>query len=102
MKKQFVVLSLFDILSARPYQHIRGETLLKLPSRNTLRNYIGIPSGETGFNKLIEIRHKAEAENMKAPQSRVCSLIVDKMAIKGKLQYHKQQDCFVGHAGIGL
>lgn len=33
-------------------------------------------------------------------QPRMCSLIVDEMKIKEKLQYNKQQDCFVGQADV--
>lgn len=33
---------------------------------------------------------------------RVCSLIVDEMRIKPKLQYNKQRDCFVGHVDMGV
>ncbi|KAH7938544.1 hypothetical protein HPB49_025074 [Dermacentor silvarum] len=80
---------------------MRGKELLKLPSRNTLSAYVGIQNGETGFTKLVEARLKTECQNLQAPQSRVCSLIVDEMRVKEKLQYHKQQDCFVGHADLG-
>lgn len=34
-------------LSARAYEHIRGEMLLKLRYRKMLSNYIGSTSGET-------------------------------------------------------
>ncbi|KAL1421211.1 hypothetical protein MTO96_004222 [Rhipicephalus appendiculatus] len=89
-------------LSARAYEHIRGEMLLKLPCRKTLSNYLGSTGGETGFSKLAEARLRVEAESLTVPQSRVCSLIVDEMKIKEKLQYNKQQDCFVGHADVSL
>lgn len=87
-------------LSTRAYEHMRGEQLLKLPSRNTLANYIGMPNGETGFSKLVESRLKMEASSLPTPQSMACSLIIDEMRIAQKLQYHKQQDCFVGQADI--
>lgn len=35
------------------------------------------------------------------PHSKVCSLIVDEMRAKEKLQYNKQRDCFVGQVDIG-
>lgn len=89
-------------LSTKAYEHMRRETLLKLPSRTTLTNYIGTTSGETGFSKLVETRLATEAKNLDKPQSRVCSLIVDEMRIKEKLQYHKQRDCFVGHVDVDL
>lgn len=89
-------------LSTKAYEHIRGETLLKLPCRKTLSNYMGTTSGETGFSKLAEARLRLEAESLSVVQSRMCSLIVDEMKIKEKLQYNKQQDCFVGQADISL
>ncbi|KAH8021426.1 hypothetical protein HPB51_015606 [Rhipicephalus microplus] len=89
-------------LSTKAYEHMRGEALLKLPSRTTLSNYIGTTSGETGFSKLVETRLAAEARDLKMPQSGVCSLIVDEMQIKEKLQYHKQRDYFVGQVDTEL
>ncbi|KAH8031053.1 hypothetical protein HPB51_012741 [Rhipicephalus microplus] len=89
-------------LSIRAYGHIRSEMLLKLPCRKTLSNYLGTTSGETGFSKLAEARLRVEAESLTVPQSRVCLLIVDEMKIREKLQYNKQQDCFVGHADVSL
>uniref|UniRef100_A0A147BC10 Putative transposase protein n=1 Tax=Ixodes ricinus TaxID=34613 RepID=A0A147BC10_IXORI len=89
-------------LSTKMYEHLRSEGLLKLPSRNTLQNYLGTTSGETGFNSLIEERLKAELEHLPASQSRVCSLIADEMRIKQRLQYNKQQDSFVGHTDMGF
>ncbi|KAH8027279.1 hypothetical protein HPB51_004106 [Rhipicephalus microplus] len=77
-------------LSTRAYEPIRGEMLLKLPCRKTLSNYFGTTSGETGFSKLAEARLRVEAESLTVPQSRVCSLIVDEMKIREKLQYNKQ------------
>ncbi|KAH8035889.1 hypothetical protein HPB51_010641 [Rhipicephalus microplus] len=89
-------------LSTRAYEHIRGEMLLKLPCRITLSNYLGTNSGETGRSKLAEPRLRVEAESLTVPQSRLWSLIVDEMKIGEKLQYNKQQDCFVGHANVFL
>ncbi|KAH8031884.1 hypothetical protein HPB51_021073 [Rhipicephalus microplus] len=89
-------------LSTRAYEHIRGEMLLKLPCRKTLSNYLGTTSGETGFSKLAEARLRVEAESFTVPRSRVCSLIVDEMKIREKLQYNKQRDCFVRHADVSL
>ncbi|KAH8032443.1 hypothetical protein HPB51_025367 [Rhipicephalus microplus] len=89
-------------LSTRAYEHIRGEMLLKLPCRMTLSNYLGTTTGETGLSKLAEARLRVEAESLTVPQSRVCSLIVDEMKIREKLQYNKQQDCFVRYADVSL
>ncbi|KAH8009425.1 hypothetical protein HPB51_016704 [Rhipicephalus microplus] len=89
-------------LSTRAYEHIRGEMLLELPCRTTLSNYLGTASGKTGLSKLAEARLREEAESLTVPWLRVCSLIVDEMKIREKLQYNKQQDCFVGHADVSL
>ncbi|KAH8025865.1 hypothetical protein HPB51_013464 [Rhipicephalus microplus] len=89
-------------LSRRAYEQIRGEMLLKLPCRKTLSNYLGTSSRETGFSKLAEARLRVEAERLTVPLSRVCSLIVDEMKTREKLQYNKQQDFFVGHANVSL
>ncbi|KAH7933921.1 hypothetical protein HPB49_019155 [Dermacentor silvarum] len=88
-------------LSTKAYEHARKERLLKLPSRTTLQEFLGGTSGEAGFNSLIKLRLKAESEKLTSPASRHCSLIMDEMRIKPKLQYNKQQDCFVGHAAVG-
>nr|XP_050022891.1 uncharacterized protein LOC126516841 [Dermacentor andersoni] len=88
-------------LSTKAYEHARKEGLLKLPGRTTLQEFLGGMSGEAGFNSLIKLRLKAEIEKLTSPASRHCSLIMDEMRIKPKLQYNKQQDCFVGHADVG-
>ncbi|KAL1467570.1 hypothetical protein MTO96_042074 [Rhipicephalus appendiculatus] len=75
--------------------------LLKLPDGRTLTNYIGNTSGETGFSKLVESRLISEAESFDQPHSKVCSIIVDEIRVKEKLQYNKQRDCFVGQVDIG-
>ncbi|KAH7941439.1 hypothetical protein HPB49_013706 [Dermacentor silvarum] len=89
-------------LSTKAYEHIRWEMLLKLPDRKTLTNYIGTTSAKTGFSKLVEARLISEAETLDKPQSKVCSLIVDEMRVKEKLQYNKQRYGFVGQVDIGL
>ncbi|KAH8035036.1 hypothetical protein HPB51_003877 [Rhipicephalus microplus] len=76
--------------------------LLKLPCRMSFSNYLGTTSVETGLRKLAEARLRVEAESLAVPQSRVCSLIVNQMKIREKLQYNKQQDCFVWHADVSL
>lgn len=88
-------------LSTKSYEHFRSEGLLKLPSRNTLQNYIGNTSGETGFSALANARVEAELQNLGSNHSRTCSLVIDEMQIKQKLQYNKQQDAFVGQVDVG-
>lgn len=79
-----------------------GHGIFKLPGRKTLSGYIGIQNSETGFTELVQVHLKAELENLKVPQSRMCSLIIDEMRINEKLQHNKQQDCFVGQADMSL
>ncbi|KAH7931709.1 hypothetical protein HPB51_029737 [Rhipicephalus microplus] len=88
-------------LSTKAYEHTRKEGLLKLPGRTTLQEFIGGANGETEFNSLIKLRLKAQSEILTLPASKHCSFIMDEMRIKPKLQYNKQQDCFVGHVDAG-
>ncbi|KAH7965348.1 hypothetical protein HPB49_006266 [Dermacentor silvarum] len=88
-------------LSAKAYEYLRSEELLRLPCRKTLRKYIGSVSGEVGFTKLVRCRLETELQSLCTPQSKVCSLIVDEMRIRQKLEYHKQRDAFVGDVDMG-
>ncbi|KAH8040854.1 hypothetical protein HPB51_013024 [Rhipicephalus microplus] len=83
-------------LSAKSYEHMRTENLLSFPCRNTLRKYLGSSSGEVRFSELIKRRLSAELECLTTPQSKLCSLVVDEMRIRQKLEYHKQRDAFLG------
>lgn len=89
-------------LSTKAYEHIRGEELFKLPCRTTLQRYIGTAAGEVGFSSLLQSRLKTELENLTTPQSKVCSLVVDEMRIRQKLEYHKQRDAFIGDVDMGI
>lgn len=77
--------------SPKGYEYCRS-TLLKLPSRRTLQRYVG--SGKD-VGQLIVSRLTAEA-NALTPIERVCSLIIDDMAIKEKLNYSRTEDKFYG------
>ncbi|KAG0432854.1 hypothetical protein HPB47_020456 [Ixodes persulcatus] len=66
-------------LSARAYEHIRSEGILKLPSRSTLQRFLGVTSGEVGFTSLVQERLKTEVANLKTEQAKMCSLVVDEM-----------------------
>lgn len=83
-------------LSAKCYKHLRTENLLSFPCRNTLKKYLGSSSGEVGFSELVKRRLSAELECLTTPQSKLCSLVVDEMRIRQKLEYQKQQDAFLG------
>ncbi|KAG0419857.1 hypothetical protein HPB47_003833, partial [Ixodes persulcatus] len=89
-------------LLTKSYEYIRQEQLLKLPCRNTLQNYVGNPTGEVGFSSLVYSRLRTEVENLKTPQSSVCSLVVDEMHIRQRLEYHKQRDAFIGDVDTTL
>ncbi|KAH7973905.1 hypothetical protein HPB49_006801 [Dermacentor silvarum] len=90
-------------LSAKAYEFIRSKNLLKLPSRATLQRFLGVTTGEVGFTSLVKERLKAELENLttQPQQAKVCSLVVDEMRIRQRLQYNKQTDTFVGEVDLG-
>ncbi|KAH6942939.1 hypothetical protein HPB50_012246 [Hyalomma asiaticum] len=87
-------------LSTKAYEYIRSEGLLRLPCRNTLHKYIGTSTGEVGFSPLVRLRLQTEFESLPADQSKVCSLIVDEIHIKQKLEYKKQRDAFIGDVNM--
>lgn len=88
-------------LSTKAYEYLRSEDLLRLPCNKTLQNYIDAVSGEIGFTNLVRCRLETEILALETPQSKVCSLIIDEMRIRQKLQYHKQRDAFVGNVDMG-
>lgn len=69
------------------------QNVLKIPSKSTISRYIG---KAVGFNDLIKHRLQAETASFKAPVQRVCSLIIDDMAIKEKINYSKAEDYIYG------
>ncbi|KAH9372309.1 hypothetical protein HPB48_000220 [Haemaphysalis longicornis] len=85
-------------LSAKAYEYLRTENLLRLPCNKTLQKYIGTVSGEVGFSHLVRCRLEMELQGLDTAQSKVCSLIVDEMRIRQKLQYSKQRD----HSSVTL
>ncbi|KAH9384431.1 hypothetical protein HPB48_026438 [Haemaphysalis longicornis] len=88
-------------LSTKAYEYLRSEDLLRLPCNKTIQKYIGAVSGEVGFTELVRCRLETEIQALETPQSKVCSLIVDEMRIRQKLQYHKQRDAFIGDVDMG-
>lgn len=88
-------------LSAKAYEYLRTENLLRLPCNKTLQKYIGTVSGEVGFSHLVRCRLEVELQRLDTTQSKVCSLIVDEMRIRQKLQYSKQRDAFIGDVDMG-
>lgn len=91
------------ILQARSpgtYEYIRRTRLMILPSRTTLRSYIGKSTGEVGITNAIRQRMKMERENLTAIERHV-SLQIDEMAIQPKLKFIKQWDKLAGEVNMG-
>ncbi|KAH6948106.1 hypothetical protein HPB50_022975 [Hyalomma asiaticum] len=85
----------------KAYEHIRTEKLLALPCRATLQKYLGNSVGEVGFSDLVKARLSTELECLTSSQSKHCSLVVDEMRIRQKLQCNKQRDAFLGDVDLG-
>ncbi|KAJ3640549.1 hypothetical protein Zmor_003842 [Zophobas morio] len=71
--------------------------LVKLPSKDTICKYVAKYKGQ---NELIRQRLEAEIKQFKHPIECVCSLIVDDMAIKEKVNHSRSEDHIFG-LGIG-
>lgn len=69
------------------------KNLTSLPSKATILRYLGTFNGQ---NQLIEQRLRAEILQMKHPAQRICSLIIDDMAIKEKMSYSRTEDHIYG------
>ena len=78
--------------SPKGYEHCR-HNLMKLPSKSTISRYIGKFAGS---NQLIRDRLRAEISQLHVPIERLCSLIVDDMSIKERMQYSRAEDCIFG------
>lgn len=81
-------------LSPKAYRYIRNRGLLKLPSKNTLLRYVGKSNSESGVTPLMKERLKEEAQHLK-DEARLCSLVLDEMAISSKHIYDRKMDCFL-------
>lgn len=90
--KQCVI---WQFISPKGYSYARNN-LLKLPSISTLNRYLGDVSCETGVTELVRERLLAESERLNGAE-KLCSLIIDEMAIKQQFLYDKKLDTFVGH-----
>ncbi|GLV37467.1 hypothetical protein CBL_10567 [Carabus blaptoides fortunei] len=82
------------IASPKGYEHPRSN-ILRLPCRQTLNRYISTTGG-VDTESLIKCRLISEAEAI-SPIERVCSLIIDDMAIKGKCYYSRPEDKYFGY-----
>jgi hypothetical protein len=75
--------------SPKAYEFPRNM-LLKLPCNTTLRKYFG-----SGNQNLIKNRLMSEIQNLNISE-RVCSLVVDDMAIRESMRYSKAEDRIFG------
>ncbi|KAJ3651190.1 hypothetical protein Zmor_017243 [Zophobas morio] len=75
--------------SPRGYEFPRND-FLKLPCKTTLRKYFGSEN-----KHLIKERLTSEIKNLNISE-RVCSLIVDDMAVKESIRYSKAEDRIFG------
>lgn len=80
-------------LSPKAYHYIRIRGLLKLPSKNTLLRYVGKSNRESGVTPLMKERLKEEAKHLK-DEARLCSLVIDEVAISSEYIYDRKMDCF--------
>ena len=63
------------------YQYIRRSGMFILPSKETLRSYMGRSSGEVGVTALVKERLKEELKDLNEFGKR-CSLQIDEMSFK--------------------
>ena len=66
--------------------------LFKVPSKSTLSRFLGEYKGQ---NVLIKQRLEAEVQNFRVPVERVCSLIVDDMSVKERIQYSRTRRSYL-------
>jgi hypothetical protein len=78
--------------SPKGYEFGIRSDIIQAPSKTTLRRYM---AGIKATHDLIQSRLLAEADNLKHIE-RVCSLVVDDMTIKEKLEYNRSEDKFYG------
>lgn len=82
------------------YAYLRGTKIMMLPSRKTLRTYIGKSTGDVGITEPVRQRLKMERENLFENERRI-SLEVDEMAIGPKSTLFKQWDRMAGEEHSG-
>jgi hypothetical protein len=85
--------------SPKGYEFARRNGIIRAPSRFTLNRYMGKIQKGKGLSTLIETRLSAEADILQ-PVEKICSLVVDDMAIKEKLEYSRPDDTFYGASNI--
>lgn len=90
---------LWHAKSPSGYNLLRESGLLTLPSRSTLKRYIGACTGEV-VSSLIKQRLHMEAKHH-SEQARCGSLVMDEMSIKQATTYQKQSDSVHGLVDLG-
>ncbi|KAH7939556.1 hypothetical protein HPB52_013676 [Rhipicephalus sanguineus] len=58
--------------------------------KTTLQKYLGTTVGEIGFSELVKQRLNAEMECLGTEQAEMCSLVVDEMRIKQRLECNRE------------
>ncbi|KAH9379830.1 hypothetical protein HPB48_010397 [Haemaphysalis longicornis] len=94
------IASLSETLQQNPMNTPELKTCSAFHVAPALQKYLGSTSGETGFSDLVKQRLNTELECLQTPQAKVCSLVVDEMRIKQRLEYHKQRDVFLGDVDV--
>ena len=88
---------LFHHVSPRGYLHAK-KRLMKLPCKNTLKQYTGSIATQEGVNNLIKERLTQELLLLNESE-KFASLIIDEMAIQPKCLYDKGLDMVFGFSG---
>ncbi|KAH8028906.1 hypothetical protein HPB51_020072 [Rhipicephalus microplus] len=81
------------------YRLLREIGVLTLPSRCTLKRYIGACTGEV-VSSLTKQRLHAEVK-LHSKEARCGSLVMNEMSLKQSALYHKQSDALHGFVDLG-
>lgn len=84
--------------SPSAYNLLRETGVLSLPSRSTLKRYVGACTGEV-VSSLIKQRLYMEAK-IHSEQARCGSLVMDEMSLKQGTSYQKQSDAVHGFVDL--
>lgn len=85
---------LWQAKSPSAYDFVRNAPLLTLPSRSTLKRYIGTCTKENTMGLISQ--RLSELRNSVRDEETFGSLIIDDMAIRPDLQYVKSGDVVIG------
>ncbi|XP_040354454.2 LOW QUALITY PROTEIN: uncharacterized protein LOC120850237 [Ixodes scapularis] len=82
------------------YQLVRASEALSLPSRSTLKRYVGPCTGEEMVSSLMKQRLHQEAK-LHSELARHGSLVMDEMSIKQGVEYQREGDSVHGLVQLG-